>query len=165
MNPRLRYLIGTVVLLAIGLGYALIQGRPHVSLPRPATQSVAAARPAPPPPSARTMLDRAQALDLSAEQRKRLEALDREWRQESSGLESAVKVASQDFARYMADAQKGGRVSLEDIQRHSEDVRELSAALRERRRLHAEAAARVLTEPQRRELGRASSPEPPGGTR
>jgi hypothetical protein len=55
--------------------------------------AVASARPAPPPapaPSAREILDRGPALGLATAQAARLEALDRQWRRDSSELQAAA---------------------------------------------------------------------------
>jgi len=153
MSPGLRYLSTTVALLAVGLGYALIQGRGERPTPRPAAQSEAVARPVPPPtapPPAREILNRRAALSLTADQAARLEALD---------------AAAQELSRFMKEAQSAGGTSVQEIQRRSVEFRELSAALRERRRLHSEAAAHVLTESQRRQLAAATSTGTPGGGR
>ncbi len=168
MSPGLRYLSTTVALLAVGLGYALLQGRPERPAPRPAARPEAVGRPAPPPaapPTARDILDRRAALSLTADQAARLEALDVEWRKEAAELEAALAAASQELSRFMKDAQSAGGTSVQEIQRRSVEFRELSAALRERRRLHSEAAAHVLTEPQRRQLAAATSTGTPGGGR
>jgi len=168
MSPRVRYLSTTLALLAVGLGYALVQGKrvhPGPALqPRPA----AAGRPAVPPAApltAREVLDRSEALALTQAQRARLEGLDRRWQQETAGLEAAVRAAEQEFSRFMQEAQAGKGTSLQEIERRSADVRDLSAALRERRLLHTGAVAQVLTEAQRRTLGLPPSPETSGGGR
>ena len=166
MTLRTRYLSTTLVLVAVGLGYAVIQGRaarPSPSLPgRPA----AASQPVPPPPpTAREILSREAVLSLTVDQKTHLEALDRRWREESVPLEAALQEAEQEFARFMEDTRASGRTSMQEIQRRSADVRELSAARRERRRIHSEVAAQVLTESQRRRLAASLSPETPGGAR
>ncbi len=56
-------------------------------------------------------------------------------------------------------------MSLHEIQRRSADYRELSAELRGLRQRHAEAATRILTESQQRELPLLTSPETRGGVR
>lgn len=168
MTPRTRYLSTSLALVAVGLGYALIQGRPDRPPLRLPARPAAPDRPAPTspsPPTAREILERARALSLTAAQIARLEALDRQWQQESSGLEAALRQAEQDFSRFMTDAQAARRTSLEEIERRSAEFRELSAALRERRRLHAEAAAQLLSEPQRLTLASLPSPKPTGGGR
>lgn len=168
MSPSLRYLATTVALLAVGLGYALIQGRPERPAPRPAAQPAAVARPLPPAPAlptAREILGRRAALGLSAEQVARLEALDREWRSEAAPLEAALQAAGEEFSRFVREAQPGKGASLQEIQRQSAEYRELSATLRERRRLHSEAAAHVLTESQRQRLAAAKATGTPGGGR
>ena len=165
MNPRLRYLAGTLAVVAVALGYFLIQGRPTPPSPvRPSS----AGRPAPLPPpalTARDMLKQDASLSLTADQKARLEELDRRWRQESAPLEVSLREAEREFSHFMADAQKGGRTTLQEIQGRSADVRELSAALRELRRLHSEAAANVLTEAQRQRLAALHGLVTPGGAR
>ncbi len=165
MNPRRPYLAGTLAIVAVALGYFLIQGRPTgPRLSRPAS----AGRPAPQPspvPTARDILDQGDSLSVTPDQKTHLEELDRRWRQESAPLEASLREAERDFSRFMADAQKAGRATLQEIQGRSADVRELSAALRELRRLHSEAAANVLTEAQRQRLAALHGPMTPGGAR
>ncbi len=167
MSPRARYLSTTLALVAIGLGYALIQSRPWSSGPRLPGRSAAVSALAPPPalPTAREILDRRALLSLTREQAARLEALDREWQRESGNLERAVEAAAQEFSRFMTSAQSARGASLQEIQQRSTDYRDLSAALRERRHLHGEVAARELTESQREILARAPLPGNPGGER
>ena len=170
MSPSPRYLATTVALLAVGLGYALIQGRPERPAPRPAAQPGAVVRPAPPPaapPTAGEILERRASLSLTADQVSRLEALDAEWKKEAAGLEPALAAAEQALSRFMKEAQSAGGTSVQEIQRRSVEFRELSTALRERRRLHGEAAAHVLTESQRRQLaaGTVTATGTPGGGR
>lgn len=167
MSPRLRYLSTTLALVAVGLGYALIQGRFERPAPRIPARSEAA-RPAPlplPPPTAREVLDRRATLSLTADQKARLVRLDRKWREESAPLEAALQEAEREFSQFMKDAHAGGRTSLQEIQHRSAEVRDLGAALRDRRRLHSEAAADVLTGQQRRTLTSPSSPDTTGGGR
>ncbi len=168
MSPRVRYLSTTLLLVAIGFGYTLIQSRPWSSGPRPPGRSAAVSRPAPQAPAlptAREILERRALLSLTREQAARLEALDREWQRESGDLDSAVEAAAQEFSRFMASAQSARGASLQEIQQRSADYRELSAAVRERRHLHGEVAARVLTEGQRDILARAPLHGNPGGER
>jgi len=168
MSPALRYLSTTVAILAVGLAYALIQGRPERPTPRPAAQSEAVARPVPPPaapPTAGEILERRASFSLTADQVSRLEALDAEWKREAAEIEPALAAAEQALSRFMKEAQSAGGTSVHEIQRRSVEFRELSTALRERRRLHGEAAAHVLTESQRRQLAAATSTGTPGGGR
>ena len=163
MSLRLRYLCTTLVLVALGLGYALIQGRPARPGPLLPPGTAAAARPAQPPPApptARQILDRKVTLSLTAEQAGTLTALDRTWQEESAPLEAALREAEGEFSRFLKETQANGRTSLQEIQRRSADVRELSAALRDRRLRHAEASTNVLNEIQRRKL----APSPISGT-
>jgi hypothetical protein len=168
MSPRVRYLSTTLALVAVGLGYALIQGKPWRPGPRLEAWPMAARSPAPrppAPPTAREILERGAALSLTADQKAHLAGLDRKWREESAGLETALQAAEVEFSRFMKEAQAGGRTSLQEIQSRSAEASDLSASLRERRRIHAEVAARILTTTQRQELFRGTSPEPPGGIR
>lgn len=166
MSLRLRYLSTTLVLVAVGLGYAVIQGRAARPAPRFPGRPAAASQPVPPPsPTAREILGREAVLSLTADQKTRLAALDRRWREQSAPLEAAVLEAEREFSRFMEEAKTSGRTSIQEIQRRSADVRELSATLRERRLLHAEAATQILTEAQRGRLAASLSPETPGGAR
>jgi hypothetical protein len=158
MSKRLVYPAATLALAAIALGYFLVQRQaarpgPHLG-PRPA-----AARPvAPPPaPTARMLLNRADDLALTQGQKARLEALDRQWKAESAGLDAALRQEQEAFSRFMQEAEKRGKTSVQEIQGRSADLRDLSETLRARRQHHAEAAVDVLTEKQREML---SSPEP-----
>ncbi|MEK7700690.1 MAG: hypothetical protein AAB418_01660 [candidate division NC10 bacterium] len=164
MSVWRRGLTTSLVLLAVAFGYALTQGRvERPALPRPS--GVAPSPRVPPPlPSARDILDRRASLALGAEQTRRLEALAREWSSESARLEAELQTATAEFSRFMGEAQGRRGTSLQAIQHRSADVSELSARLREQRRLHGEVAAGLLTEAQR---GRLAHPVPdtPGGTR
>ncbi len=148
---RLRYLVTSLALLAVGLGYALTQGRSVRPAPPRLTPAAAAPSVQPPrvPPSAREILERGAALSLTAEQTRRLEALAREWSSESAGLDASLQAATADFSRFMSEAQAGRGASLQEIQRRSADVSQLGALARERRRRHGEAAAGLLTDRQR----------------
>jgi hypothetical protein len=167
MSPGFRYLSTTMALVAIGLGYALFQAKPWRPAPRLEARSVALRPPVPPPapPTAREILERGAALSLTADQKTRLAALDRRWSEEVAPLEAAVQEAEEEFSRFMKESQAGGRASLQEIQDHSADVRELGAALRGRRLLHAEAAVQILTEQQRKIFTPSRSPEITGGSR
>ncbi len=168
MSPRLRYLSTTMALVAVGLGFALIQGKPWRSAPRLEARPMVARSPAPrppAPPTAREILGHGTDLSLTADQKARLEALDLRWKGEAAGLEAAIKEAEQEFSRFMKETQAGGKTSVQEIQRRSADLQSLSAALRERRQIHSEKAARILTAIQRQQLSAGTSTEPPGGIR
>lgn len=167
MSPRVRYLSTTLLLVAIGLGYALIQGRPWSSGPRLPGHAAAVSHSEPPPalPTARAILERRALLSLTREQAARLEALDREWQKESGALQRAVDARGQEFSSFMTSAQSARGASFQEMQQRSADYRELSATLRERRRLHGEAAARVLTEGQGGMLAQTPRPVNSGGER
>ncbi len=166
MSARLRYVSTTLALVAIGLGYALIQGKPWRSAPRPEARPLAARSPVPrppAPPTAREILGHEGDLSLTADQKARLEALDLRWKGEAAGLEAAIKQAEQEFSRFMQETQAGGKTSVQEIQRRSADLQSLSVALRERRQLHVEEATRLLTPIQRQKLSAGTSTEQPGG--
>ena len=155
MSPRVRYVSTPLALLAVALGYTLSQGWVGRRSPSPTVRE-AGARPAPPPapaPSAREILDRGQALGLSREQAVRLGALDGLWREESTGLQAPIDEEQRAFSAFMREAQSGRGASLQEIQRRSAELSELSATLREARWRHGLAAAAVLTEQQRRRQG------------
>jgi hypothetical protein len=164
MSERLRYLAATLALTAIAVGYLLVQrgpAKPEAHLPTRPTET----RPlAPPPlPTARIILDRRRELDLTKDQRARLESLDQRWQSESGGLEAAVRREEEAFSRFMLEAQAGGKTSLQEIQRRSGDLRELSGTLRERRQQHADAALDVLTKSQRQMLSTLAASSGQGG--
>ena len=165
MRLDARYAATTVTLVLVGVAYVLGQAwldRP--APPRPSRPT--AERPAPPVPlpTAPDLLERGDALGLTAEQRARLAALDRAWGEEAGGLDRAVAAARAEFERFTREASPRG-ASVAEIQRQSAEYRELSAALREARRRHADAAQAVLTEAQRRSLARGPFTNVRGGTR
>jgi hypothetical protein len=100
MSPRLRYLSTTLALVAIGLGYALIQGRAARPAPR-TVKPATAARPPAPPPTAREILDRGAALSLAADQKARLAALDEQWKKESAGVQAAAQEAQRELSQFL----------------------------------------------------------------
>jgi hypothetical protein len=165
MTGRVRYVAATLALAVVALGYFMIQGRPVRSGLRLEARP-AASRPAAPPqvvPTARAILDRGAELPLTKEQRARLEALDRQWTSESAGLEAAVHQEEEAFAAFMQEAQAGGKTSVQELQRRSADLRELSGTLRERRQQHADSALHILTEQQRRMLSSLDASARHGG--
>ena len=152
MSVRIRYFATTLALLALGLGFGLRQWQPRPGPPRPAVHTTA--RPALPAPSptARELLARTDALGLSARQTERLRELDRQWQEENGELQEAIRAASAEFERFVADARQGGGASLQTLQQRSSELRHLSMILRERRAEHGVRAAGVLTEAQRATL-------------
>ena len=155
MSPRVRYLSTTLALLAVAAGYALSQGWVERQSPRPMLRE-AGARPVPlpaPAPSAREILDRVPAVGLSREQAARLRALDAEWVRQSSDFQAAIEGEERQFSAFMKEAQGGRGASLQEIQRRSANLRDLSATLREARWQHGLGSAEVLTEQQRRTQG------------
>jgi len=162
MSVRTRSLATTLALLALGLGFGVSQWSPRPSPPRPAVH--ATARPAlpAPPPTAGEILARSDALGLSARQTERLRELARQWQAESGELQEAIRAASAEFERFVADARQGGGASLQTLQQRSSDLRQLSVTLRERRAEHSHRAASVLTEAQRATL-RSGTEDSSGG--
>ena len=114
-------------------------------------------------PTARIVLDRGTELVLTKGQRARLETLDRRWQSESGGLEAGVRREEEAFSRFMQKAQSGGKTSVQELQRRSADLRELSETLRERRQLHADATLEVLTDSQRQMLSTSAASARKGG--
>jgi hypothetical protein len=90
---------------------------------------------------------------LSRDQAARLRALDAEWVRQSSDLQAAIDDEERQFSAFMNEAQGGRGASLQEIQRRSANLRDLSATLRETRWQHGLASAEVLTEQQRRTQG------------
>src|SRR3990172_10736166 len=89
----------------------------------------AGARPVPlpaPAPSAREILDRGPAVELSREQAARLRALDAEWVRQSSDLQAAIDDEARQFSAFMKEAQDGRGASLQEIQRRAANLRNLN---------------------------------------
>ena len=161
MSTRIRILAAMLPLTVAALGYVLVEGVPgRPSPPRPAEQ--APIRPPQPLLTARMILDRGADLSLTAEQRRRLDALDRGWQQTSRGPQAAADAAARDLSQFLQQQGKG-RASLQEIQRQSEEYRERSQELRELWRHHADAVAQALTDTQRQQLEHLTSAG--GGTR
>jgi hypothetical protein len=72
---------------------------------------------------------------------------------QSSDLQAAIDDEDLQFSAFMKEAQGGRGASLQEIQRRSSNLRDLSATLREARWRHGLASAEVLTEQQRRTQG------------
>jgi len=166
MSIRQSSLAAAAALVIVAVGWTVLQGRaerPKRSLRTPA----AITRPAPLalPPTARDILDGGVLLDLKAAQRTRLRALDATWASYSAVAQAEFDAAMADFSRYMEEARTTGRTSLPAIQQRSAEISELSAALREQRRLHADAAAAILTDWQRARLGEVTRAVAAGGQR
>lgn len=161
MSPRVRYLSTTVALVALVAAYVFWQGRrPERPTPRLPAASAPVIRPATPapaplPPTAREILDRAVALDLSDHQVIRLRALDRLWTSEASRLDASIQVAKGEFSAFMNTAQASGGANMQEIQARSAELRRLSALLRERRQQHSDVAVGLLADWQRQRLAKA----------
>ncbi len=152
----MRYLAATLALTAIAIGYVLVEGVPvRPGPPRPAAHAPIT-RPKP-LLTARLALDRANVLSLTAEQRQKLEALEREWRQTSKGPQAAAAAAAEQFSDFLQQ-QGTNKTNVQEIQRESAEYRERSEELRVLRTHHAEAVAQVLTDAQRQQLERRTSP-------
>lgn len=164
MSNRVRYLVTTLALLAIGLGYGLVQQwTRHPALRLPA-RAEASGHPAPyvAPPTAWEILGHEGELALTPDQRGRLSVLDRQWKQEAAGVQAVAEAAGRDLSQFL-QAQGSGKLSLQELQRRSAGYRGISQELRELRRRHTEAAANILTESQQRTLALLTSPDTRGG--
>jgi hypothetical protein len=166
VSIRQSALATAAALVIVAVGWTVLQGRaerPKQSLPTPA----AITRPAPLalPLTARDILNGGVLLDLKAAQRRRLRALDATWARESAAAQAALDAATADFSRFMDEARATGRTSLQEIQRRSAEISDLSATLRERRQRHIEAAAASLTDRQRTKLGEVTRAVAAGGQR
>ena len=157
MSPAVRSLSTSVALALVATTYFVLQPRPErPASPRPAAAVSAPRPPLPPaPPTAREILDRGVTLDLWGDQRLRLEALDRLWRREISGLEAEIREAEREFSGFANEAQGARGVTAQEIQRRGAEFSQLSAELRERRQHHSEAALRVLADWQRTRLAQS----------
>lgn len=155
---------GTVALIIAGTGWAIIQA--PTERPRVRPEPVVMMRPAVAalPPTARDILGGAALLDLKAAQRTRLRALDVTWTSEFTAAQADLDSATAEFSRFMDEARATGRTSLPEVQRRAAEIGELSAALRQRRQRHAEAAAAILDEWQRARLGQVTRPVASGGS-
>ena len=160
MSPRLRYLSTTVALAALAAAYVFWQGRLERPTPRLPAASAPVIRPASPapvplPPTAREILDRAVALDLSDHQVVRMRALDRLWTSEASGLDTAIQLAEGEFSAFMKTAQASGGANMQEIQSRSGEIRRLGALLRVRRQQHSDVAVGLLADWQRQRRAKA----------
>jgi hypothetical protein len=152
---RIRWSVMTVpvavAVLGVSWGWFQAGGTHAGRVARPVPALTRAAPPAP-PPTAQDILDRGAVLDLKADQRTRLRALEAKWTTVSAAADAELQAALGEFSRFMDEARAAGRTSVAEIQRRSAEIGELSAALREQRRRHAEAASEILTEWQRARL-------------
>jgi hypothetical protein len=82
----------------------------------------------------------------------RLQALDRVWKSESSGLEPRMQAAEREVSDFAAEAQGKKGANLRELQQRSGEFSRLSAELRERRLQHSDAALGVLYPWQRQRL-------------
>ena len=155
MNPSVRALAAAVALAIVAVAYFAYQARmDRPGPPRPAPSPSATHSTALPaaPATAREILGQRVPLDLRGDQVVRLEALDRLWMREASGLTAMIREAERAFSVFAGEAQAARKVSLPELQRRSEKFSELSAELRERRLHHSEAALRVLDDWQRQRV-------------
>ena len=166
MKIRIRhvYAVVAVALAAVALTYVVRDAR-GVSHPAPVV--LTSTPPAAVPPrdagyGARDIL--AKSTGLSAQQRRALGELAREWEREETVLDDRLRAAKAEFEQFMATAQQKGRISMAEIQSASADLRDISSELRERRTMHSDASMKVLTPAQREVIGR-SAPVRSGGSR
>jgi hypothetical protein len=162
MSLRIRYLATTVVLFAFAMAFGVSQWSGRPGPPRPAAHSTARPALPAPPPTAGEMLARSDALGLIPRQTEGLRELARQWQAESEELQGAIRAASAEFERFVADARQGGGASLQTLQQQSSGLRQLSVTLRERRAEHSRRAVSVLTEAQRATL-RSGTEDSSGG--
>jgi hypothetical protein len=156
MNPHVRSLATALALVVVAAAYLVYQSRMERPGPPRPSSVLSAARPTTlpsAPPTARDILDRAWALDLRDEQFMRLQALDRVWKSESSGLEARIQEAEREFSHSAAEAQGKNGANLRELQERSGEFSRLSAELRQRRLHHSDAALGVLYQWQRQRLG------------
>jgi hypothetical protein len=157
MKPAVRYVSTSVALALVATTYFVLQPRPdRPGPPRPSAALSAPRPPLPPaPPTAREILGRSVTLDLRDDQRVRLEALERLWHREISGLEAEIGEAEREFSGFVKEAQGVRGMTAREIQRRGAELSQLSAELRERRQRHSEAALRVLADWQRTRLAQS----------
>ena len=161
MNPHVRSLSATLVVVLVAAAYFVFQTRVERPGPPRPVSALSAARPtaAPPaPPTAREILDQSVALDLGGDQVVRLKALDRLWTSEIGGLTAMIHEAEREFSGFVKETQGAKGASLQEIQRRSATFSQLSVELRGRRQHHSEAALRVLAEWQRQRLAQSRPP-------
>ena len=154
---RSRVCLRVVLALVVAAGvYALWQRpfqRPTLRLPSAAPPVIRAVPPAW-PPTAREILDRAITLELRHDQAFRLQALDRLWTNELSGLDRDIQDAEREFSSVAKDAQASGGASCPDIQGPAVEFSRLSAALGDGRERHGKAALGLLDGWQRERFAR-----------
>ena len=165
MNVATRALVTSLVLAAVAVASAVLAAGSRHPAPGGERRADAVSRGAlaPPPRTAREILDRGAELSLRPVQVARLEALDREWRSQPGRLEADLDAAMAEFSLFMGEAQTGRGTTLAEIQRRSAEIATLGRALREEVRLHGEAVARLLTDGQRERLGQMAPPAARGG--
>jgi len=160
MNVVTRMLVTSLVLGAGATAYAVLADSPRPPAPGIERRSDAASRRplSPPPPAAREVLGRGAELSLRPVQVERLEALDHEWGSRQGGIEADLDAAMAEFPLFMGEAQAGRGTTVTEIQRRAAEIAALGRTLREERRLHGEAATRLLTDAQRERLGEMAPP-------
>lgn len=152
-----------LVLLAIVLWQRWQQTRPTAFAPSP---PVRVHRLAPLPREPKWLLERADELGLTDEQRKKLIALQQDYERRTAKLRRQLDEVSKKFQRFMDEAQRKGRaMTIEEIQRRAAEVSRLSRPLAQERQSAWEQALAVLTEKQRKISSEGSSPEPPKKSR
>ena len=158
------YVVASLALAVAALAYVVRDTR-GVSGPAPVVLTSTrpgAVSPREPRYVARDLL--AKSPGLSAQQRRALGDLARDWEREESALDGRLQAAQATFEQFMTMARQKGRISVAEIQSASADLREVSAELRERRAMHSEASMSVLM-PAQREAMRRGPAGPAGGSR
>lgn len=118
---------GTIVMLVL-LAFVLWQRwqktSPVASLP---SSPPKAHNLAPPLMEPKWLLEHADELGLTDEQREKLKALQRNYEQRTATLRQRLDKVSKDFQRFMDEAQRKGRaMTVHEIQRQAEDLSSLS---------------------------------------
>lgn len=105
-----------------------------------------------PVPEVKSLLERAEAIGLSAEQVKSLKKLQAEWERNTARSRAELEEQSMQFRKFMEAAQKGGRVSVSQIQEQAQPVSTLSAELLSQRLQYWQRAMKILTHDQRKKV-------------
>lgn len=139
-----------LVLLAFVLLQRWQQTRPVAPLPSSPTKAHSLA---PLPREPKWLLEHADELELTDEQREKLKALQRDYEQRTAPLRQRLDKVSKDFQNFMDEAQRRGRaMTMHEIQRQAVDLSSLSHLMAQERKAVWERALMVLTEEQRKRI-------------
>lgn len=145
-----------LVLLAFLLWQRWQQTRPVTPLP---SSSQKAHSLAPLLREPKWLLERADKLELTDEQREKLKALQRNYEQRTAALRQRLDKVSKDFQRFMDEAQRKRRaMRVQEIQQRAADLSSLSHLMAQERKAVWEQALMVLTEKQRKWIDESSTP-------